>query len=261
MDIKNDLIMLSSAKKYTYRKRFSLESITSNSEYIILFVKSGRITVEAADNTYTVSASELLFLPCGIIKGTNSSLDINMNVLYFSGSAAEMIYRKIRNNPHIAVAAHSDIHRKFEQLMYLYESILPKDKLLSLNLLWEILGDIAFGSERYEVESNIPSHVLTVWHMFHEHPENAYLLDDLAKATHINKFKLIKDFKEYFHEPPMQYLLELRIKLAKELLTATDMNVTQIAQKIGFSNPNYFIHIFKNKTGVSPTEYRNKSKN
>ena len=52
------------------------------------------------------------------------------------------------------------------------------------------------------------------------------------------------------------YLTALRIEKAKELLTATNMKLSDIALEIGFSEPNYFSHVFRKAVGMTPKEYR-----
>lgn len=64
-------------------------------------------------------------------------------------------------------------------------------------------------------------------------------------------------FKEYTGFAPAQYVQELRIQHAKELLTNTDMPTKEIAFLSGFENPEYFFTAFKNKTGYTPSRYRN----
>ena len=56
--------------------------------------------------------------------------------------------------------------------------------------------------------------------------------------------------------PPAQFMLELRVERAKELLAFTDKSIAEIAEASGFSDQNYFARIFKRFTDISPTQYR-----
>jgi two-component system, response regulator YesN len=53
-----------------------------------------------------------------------------------------------------------------------------------------------------------------------------------------------------------EYLTEVRIKRAKELLRMTPMRATEITYQVGYSDPHYFSHVFRKQTGLSPTEFR-----
>lgn len=54
----------------------------------------------------------------------------------------------------------------------------------------------------------------------------------------------------------MNFLKEIRINQAKELLKNTDWKIQEIASKVGYENEKNFMKIFKNTCGISPTEYR-----
>lgn len=63
-------------------------------------------------------------------------------------------------------------------------------------------------------------------------------------------------FKDYTGFSPAQYLCELRISKAKELLIQTDLSCQQIAYETGFETPAYFNAVFRKKTDMTPAQYR-----
>ncbi len=52
------------------------------------------------------------------------------------------------------------------------------------------------------------------------------------------------------------YLTDIRLEKAIEFLNTTDDKSYIIAEKVGYSEPNYFSYVFKKKYGVSPSKYR-----
>jgi transcriptional regulator GlxA family with amidase domain len=54
----------------------------------------------------------------------------------------------------------------------------------------------------------------------------------------------------------MEYVLKTRLAAAAELLSATELSVTEIGVRCGFSSPAYFSRVFKEETGLSPLRYR-----
>ena len=52
------------------------------------------------------------------------------------------------------------------------------------------------------------------------------------------------------------YLTDYRLHMAKNYLRTTSLNVTQVAEKTGFSSYTYFIKLFRERVGVSPLQYR-----
>ena len=81
-------------------------------------------------------------------------------------------------------------------------------------------------------------------------------LDDVSREVDISPYYFSKIFKEATGENFIEYLTNLRIEKAKELLDNTEMSMKEICLEVGYSNPNYFSRIFKKSVGVSPTEYK-----
>lgn len=81
-------------------------------------------------------------------------------------------------------------------------------------------------------------------------------LEKIAGEHHIGYSYFRKMFKSYTGVAPHQYHLELKIMRAKELLLSTDKSIKEISFELGFQSIHYFSRIFKNKTGVNPSEFR-----
>lgn len=82
-------------------------------------------------------------------------------------------------------------------------------------------------------------------------------LDSVAQAVSISPYYFSKLFKEETGTNFSDYLTELRINRAKQLLDEDpDRNIKEISIESGYSNPNYFSRIFKKWTGSTPTERR-----
>ena len=54
----------------------------------------------------------------------------------------------------------------------------------------------------------------------------------------------------------MEYVTEIRIEKAKELLLKPELSMKEICAMTGYSDPNYFSRSFKKNVGVTPTEYK-----
>lgn len=77
----------------------------------------------------------------------------------------------------------------------------------------------------------------------------------LAAEAGISEVYLRKLFARHYHTSPKQYILELRLQKARQLLTQSPATVTETAEQCGFSSPYHFCRIFKEKTGLTPTQY------
>ncbi|MFC5702332.1 response regulator [Cohnella faecalis] len=76
---------------------------------------------------------------------------------------------------------------------------------------------------------------------------------------HISSGYFSSIFKKETKMTYMGYLLHIRMETAKELLLSTDLKTFEIAEKVGYSDPNYFSFSFKKHVGQSPKEYRSRA--
>lgn len=81
-------------------------------------------------------------------------------------------------------------------------------------------------------------------------------LNYLADEFQLSVSHLSRLFKEYAECNFMDFLLEIRLNKARELLSGTDHKIGQIAEAAGYSNVNSFVRIFKKSTGLTPGEFR-----
>lgn len=83
-------------------------------------------------------------------------------------------------------------------------------------------------------------------------------LDVLATELNMNKFTLCRQYAEAKGCTIMSQLKKIRIAKAKRYLLSTNRPISDIGQMCGFESPSYFIKIFKEETGISPKNYRDK---
>lgn len=102
-------------------------------------------------------------------------------------------------------------------------------------------------------------HVFRVQRMkrFIEHhlPE-PIALADVASAVGLNPFFGLRIFKRAIGFTPGAYLTKCRVEEAARLLTRSNLGVAAISLRCGFTNQAYFARVFKNYTGLTPTQFR-----
>ena len=80
--------------------------------------------------------------------------------------------------------------------------------------------------------------------------------ESLAEVVCMSYSNFRKIFKEYTGFAPAQYIQQVRINMAKELLTNTSRSIKEIAFELGYENKDYFFTAFRKISGMTPTEYR-----
>ena len=81
-------------------------------------------------------------------------------------------------------------------------------------------------------------------------------LDSLSETVYISKHYLSHLFKEQTGVSPIKYLTSKRMEKACELLSETELPVSEVSKAVGYENPLYFSQLFKRIYGISPVKYR-----
>jgi AraC-like DNA-binding protein len=81
---------------------------------------------------------------------------------------------------------------------------------------------------------------------------------DYAKLTCKSVPTFKRDFKKIFKESPAKWVMKKRLNLAEELLQNSGLSVGEVSFECGFENQTHFSRVFKEKTGVSPAQFRTK---
>lgn len=104
-----------------------------------------------------------------------------------------------------------------------------------------------------------PVHVDNFQNMMHyisEHYMEKVSLDDIADAGNVGKTLCAKLFKQFVAKTPGEYLISYRIAKSIELLTTTDLSITDIAYNCGFTSASHYTKTFREATGSTPLKYR-----
>lgn len=81
-------------------------------------------------------------------------------------------------------------------------------------------------------------------------------LGEVAKAVYVSSYYLSRVFKEVCGQSFSDYLTSLRLERSKELLRHSDLSCGDVGLRVGYSSASYFSQIFKQRVGVTPSQYR-----
>ncbi|WP_030158106.1 GlxA family transcriptional regulator [Streptomyces sp. NRRL S-244] len=96
----------------------------------------------------------------------------------------------------------------------------------------------------------------TVYEWALDHLHQPLTVDQLARQAGMSRRTLIRRFHTDTGRPPMRWLLDARLGLARELLEASDLTVEAVARRCGLGTPANFRTLFKAHVGVPPRTYR-----
>ena len=81
---------------------------------------------------------------------------------------------------------------------------------------------------------------------------------EIANFFNVSSRRIHQIFNETLHMPPKQYISDLKIEKAKQILEKTSMPIIDIAESLGYYSAYHFSSAFQRKTGCSPSAYRRK---
>ncbi len=145
----------------------------------------------------------------------------------------------------------------FQTLQRVTEHSKSISPVISNKLFTDLFTDLFFWQQKPEgSHSDFPRHVADLKNWCDTHYSDKFSLDELAELFGISKYKLCRDFSNYYDISPLQYLNRQRISSAKKLLITTTDCIYEIGNAVGIENTNHFINLFKKYTGTTPNEFR-----
>lgn len=220
--------------------------ITDRTSFGISFCQSGQITYTMNGNRYVSKPGTAVLLPKGGSYTLHGDKDGLFPVINFQCQNLDC--------PQITLLPLADQDaclRLFEEMKQL--SLSPENRLEIHAAFYRLLSTLNRSADRKPLR------------FLEKHLEKS--LSDptlsntrLAQEMGISEVYLRKLFLTYYSCTPKQYILELRLRKAKQLLQDTSFTVTQIAGECGFSSLYHFCRCFKNKVGMTPTEYAKRNR-
>lgn len=90
---------------------------------------------------------------------------------------------------------------------------------------------------------------------FHARPEHAWTITELAREAALSRSAFFARFSRTVGLAPMEYVLAWRMAIAKRLLRDNELEITQIAERVGYSSASTFSVAFMRQVGTSPARY------
>lgn len=247
---------------------------------IICFEK-GTFSITLNMNAYEIKAPALLFVGAGDIhsleleKGQEESavvFDLNMlSFEHFDGIQYEIIQPLLKKNLQFPTILDAKQGPCFSEILRLYQKIYQSSTSYSLVGYMQIKGyfyemlaclyehQMLWRTDTVkEPELSNMEHMKTILRYVKQEYDNPITIEEVAKAAGLNPQYLCRYFKKVTGKTLTEYINEVRIEKAAQMLKETNEKIITVATACGYDNISYFIKRFKKQKGVTPQEYRNK---
>lgn len=229
--------------------------------FLMLYTFEGRGKVFYSDNVYILNPDTILFLDCQNpfeLQISDSSL-WSYQWLYINGNILPKLYELYKKDSALLFNCSplSSIHTQITKIINCYQHN-KQDELFHSMLINDLITTLILEKKNASSDVlKVPAYVLKVKELFDNSYKESYTLQSLASDFKISKYTLSREFTKHIHTSPIEYLINKRISVSKELLSSTNISINEISQQVGIENPTHFINLFKNRVGMTPLQYRN----
>lgn len=260
---KNNLIYLQETGELTAMQPH-ISRRNNLSSYLFFMVKKGTGYLDYDGNTYSLKAGDCVFIDCKKPYAHHTSEDDlwTLKWIHFYGASMPGIYEKYLERGGQPSFQPPYTNSYLQLLEELYEiadsSAFIKDMKIyeKITSLLVLIMEESWHPESSPQKSSHKRNLLDIKNYLDQNYNKKITLDDLAERFFINKFYLTRIFKEQFGSSITNYLLQVRITHAKQLLRFSNMSIAEIAAECGMNDSNYFSRTFRKVEGMSPGEFR-----
>jgi AraC-like DNA-binding protein len=154
----------------------------------------------------------------------------------------------------------SDVIGMLEQMETEQDTQDPGYRLMLTGLFMQLVAYLTrcYGKKQQDMfKPNAPLiRLAEVIAMMAEKSAYPWTRAELAAKAGMSSSTLTRAFKRFTGDSPIDYLIKLRIKKSCSFLAASDLSISEIAQKCGFADSNYFTRQFNKHTNTTPRQYR-----
>lgn len=218
------------------------EEIRNRKSYGLSFCYEGKITYEIGGKKMVSDEKHAVILP----KGRSYSLYGNKSGIFsvINFDCKDFLCDEVISLP---IQSSDTYIKDFEKMKAL--SLFEENRAKMMSIFYNIL-------HRLSTESSVHNVILPAIRYIESNYQNPKLSNaELAEQCNISEVYFRKIFTETYKTTPKQFIVDIRINKAKQLLSDGFLNIGAVAEECGFSNQYHFCRLFKEKTGFTPSEY------
>ncbi len=228
------------------------------SHFLVVLVEQGTAIVYSPQKT-KLNPHDLFVMFPGEKVHYKALTDWSIRWVGIYGNSVEALLAKCgitRKNPFCTVSRFTELSDLLSSLLELSDDPYEASQFRCQSLLYEFFSLLLQNANT----NAITAPVETAKHIIKFNYNTDLTLTKLSARLNLNPTYFSRLFKEKTGLSPKQYILKIRIKRAKELLSNTQYTVKEISNSIGFSDSLYFSRLFKKYENFSPLAYRQQRK-
>ncbi len=225
----------------------------------LIYMTGGCVEYYFGEESFIACKGDILKFPVNVVYSAKKLSD-EPNTFYVIDfeTVDTQEYDRLPLPYHFRLQEDFDIKQYFKRIYDTWNMTGIGTKILSKSYLYELVALLLaqYSSQQGSSAQDLAG-VYKVSVYIQKHFADAGLdVKSLAKHFAISESQLRRNFARTYNISPLSYIHSQRISHAKNLLLYEDMPVSEVAQNAGFSSLYYFSRLFKQVTGLSPTQYK-----
>ena len=229
--------------------------------HFIHFIKEGKGTLTIEGHTFHIHKNQCFIVPAGEVSlySADKKEPWKYSWIGFLGiESSRYVQQLISNNNFVIDIKNATIYeQQIRKIISLkHDSLASALKMTGITYqLFGALIEEINDSENVKSTNSLATRAKRYMDLNYY---DAIKIKDIADFLNVNVNYLSSAFKEEFNLSPKQYLMKLKIRKAKKLLSTTNSTITVVANSVGFNDSLAFSKVFKQYTQFSPSSYRKK---
>ncbi|MEK4057144.1 AraC family transcriptional regulator [Paenibacillus sp. FSL F4-0087] len=245
-------------------------------QLMILYIEKGKMILQAGNQQIIGEQGTILIVNPNVI---HSGENINSDLAYYLFKIDLLLL--LGNQPDLQQSIYTELLLKnrflfeekitedefilgsIQKMIREYEEKKEGFELVLRGLTYQILTDLIRSyTKKIPEQSEIDiqyrklNQIKSAIKHMEKHISEKITLDDLSKVSHLSPVHFSRVFKTVSGFPPMDFLNQMRVQKAAQLLITTDKTIIEIALEVGFNDGNYFSRIFKKIKNETPSNFR-----
>lgn len=219
--------------------------------YSVIWVADGQLEVQYEGKKILVKKDEIILLDFRKPHSYKCTSDRLFKwEMVFKGNESEAYYNLITEKWGHKFTMTGKLRETIKKLRQELDSSFPQDHNISIRI------HAMFCNMISQNEVSVSPPVKEAMNYIYNHYGEQVQIGEIAEHVSLSRYYFTRLFRKETGRTPNEYLAEIRINFAREMLIEKILMVSEIAERCGFANTSHFTRFFREKTGQTPAAFR-----
>ncbi|MDR0583424.1 MAG: AraC family transcriptional regulator [Treponema sp.] len=181
---------------------------------------------------------------------------VGFNGSFFTSLMQKGIINK--NHCYLEIGLHDYIIEMFESIFDEVSAQRPLYQIKTCSLIMGLVAELLVYERRKDQGDRYQKITEKAKYLMESNIYGAIDIAGISRQLNLSESRFNTIFRNYTAITPYQYFIHLKINRAKKMLEDSDILIKEVADNLGFEDQYYFSRLFKQKTGIAPSEWKDR---